>query len=138
MLLMNGKWLCRCLGLLSALLVASCTSSSSPATPAPPPAPTLTSIALSPLNGIVARRRHSAADGHTGTYSNNTTATLPASGLTFASSNTGVVSVNSAGLVTVAANAAANATASIRATDSAAGLATSAANSTDHHGGRWV
>jgi len=130
MLLMNGKWLCRCLGLLSALVVASCShGSSSPATPAPPPAPFLTSIALSPLTV-------SLPDGGTqqltvtGTYSNGTTAALPASGETFASSNLAVATVNTAGLVTVAANAPTNATATISATHTASGLSTSAANST--------
>jgi hypothetical protein len=129
MLLMNGKWLCRCLGLLSALLVASCTSSSSPATPAPPPAPTLTSLALSPLNASLLAGGTQQLTA-TGTYSNDTTAVLAPSGLTFASSNTAVATVSSAGLVTVAANAATYATATISATDTASGLATSAAKST--------
>jgi Bacterial Ig-like domain (group 2) len=129
MSLMNGNVVRSCLGLLSVWVLASCGGSSSPATPAPPPSPTLTSIALSPLTASLP------ASGTqqltvTGTYSNSTTAVLPASGETFASSNTAVASVSAAGLVTVAAGAAANQTATISATDTASGLATSAANST--------
>jgi hypothetical protein len=127
---MNGNVVRSCLGLLSALVVASCGGgSSSPATPAPPPAPTLTSIALSPLTASLPAKGTQQLTV-TGTYSNSTTAVLAASGETFASSNTAVATVNSAGLVTVAANAAANQTTTISATDTASGLTTSAANST--------
>src|ERR1700691_6418386 len=127
---MYGKIVRSCLGLLSALVVASCShGSNSPATPAPPPAPFLTSIALSPLTVSLP------AGGTqqltvTGTYSNGTTAALPASGQTFASSNLAGATVNAAGLVTVAANAATNATATISATPTAPGLSASAAHST--------
>jgi len=129
MSLTSKKLVRGCLGLLSALVVASCGGGNSAATPPPPPAATLTSIALSPLTASVP------AGGTqqltvTGTYSNNTTAALPAADETFASSNTAVATVSSAGVVTVVAGAATNSTATISATNTASGLATSTANST--------
>jgi len=130
---MNARVGYLCLALLCALIVASCSSTSSPATPAPPPAPppapSLTSIALSPP-------KVSLPPGGTqqltviGTYSNNTSAALAASGESFASSNSAVATVSSAGLLTVASNAAVNATATITATETASGLASSTVNST--------
>jgi hypothetical protein len=126
---MKGRAVCSGVGLLCAMIVASCSSNSNPATPAPPPAPTLTSIALSPL-------AVSLPDGGTqqltvtATYSNDSTATLPASDETFASSNTAVATVSAAGLVTVTSNAPTNATATISATNTASGLFTATAKST--------
>jgi uncharacterized protein YjdB len=90
---------------------------------------TLVSIALSPLTASVAPNGTQQLTV-TGTYSNSTTAVLPASGETFTSMSPSVASVNAAGLVTVAAGATTGATATIVATDTASGLSTSAQNST--------
>ncbi len=92
-------------------------------------APTLVSIALSPLTATL-------APGATqqltviGTYSDKSTKTLPASGETFTSLATGVATVSATGLVTVAAGAANGATATITAKDVASGVATTTATST--------
>ncbi len=92
-------------------------------------APALTSISLSPLTSTL-------LPGGTqqlsvvGTYNTGSTANLPASGETFASSNSSVATVNAAGLVTVSNSATAGQTATITATDTASGLTTSAQDST--------
>jgi hypothetical protein len=90
---------------------------------------TLVSIALSPLNASVAPSGTQQLTV-TGTYSNSTTAVLPASGETYTSMSPSVATVNASGLVTVAAGATVGATATIVATDTASGLSTSAQNST--------
>jgi uncharacterized membrane protein YvlD (DUF360 family) len=94
-------------------------------TATPPPAQ-LVSIALSPLTATIA------AGGTqqltvTGTYSDNTTTVLPASGETFTSMSPSVATVSAAGLVTVASGATAGATATITATDTASGISTTSA-----------
>lgn len=115
-------------------MLASCGggggSSSAVPPPAPPHAPTLTSIALSPLaislgpGGMVQLTV-------TGSYSDGSTAILaPVSGEVFQSSNTAAVTVNANGIATVAANAAMGATATITATDTASDLMTSPASAT--------
>ena len=93
------------------------------------PAPTVSSIALSPLiktltpGGTVQLTV-------TGTYSDNSTAVLPASGETFTSSNTAVATVSATGVLTVSSSAVKGATAKITAKDTATGLVTAAGNST--------
>ncbi len=89
----------------------------------------LTSIALSPLSATIAAGATQQLTV-TGTYANNSTAVLPASGETFASSDTTVATVDGTGLVTVVANATPGKTATISATDTASKLTTSTANST--------
>ncbi len=91
--------------------------------------PQLTSISLSPLTATL-------LPGGTqqltvvGTYNTGSTANLPASAETFASSNSSVATVNAAGLVTVTGTATAGQSATITATDTASGLTTSASDST--------
>jgi hypothetical protein len=109
--------------ILSALLAASCGGGGGSAI-----APTLASIALSPLAVRLA------PDGTeqltvTATYSNGTTQSLAATGETFQSSNANVASVSATGIVTVAANAAVGTTATISATDTASAVTTAAAGS---------
>ncbi len=94
-------------------------------THAPAPAPTLTSIALAPL-AVTLEPNATTTLTVTGTYSDGSTKSLPASGEVFSSSNTAIATVNTAGVVT-AACAAAGATATITATDTASGLSTTAA-----------
>jgi hypothetical protein len=90
--------------------------------------PTLTSIALAPL-AVTLEPDGTATLSVTGTYSDGSTKSLPASGETFSSSNSAVATVTTAGVVTAACGAA-GATATISATDTASGLSTSAAMST--------
>jgi hypothetical protein len=90
---------------------------------------TLVSIALSPLTASVVPGGTQQLTV-TGTYSNNTTAPLAASGESFTSTSPSVATVNAAGLVTVAADATTGATATIAATDTASGVSTSPQNST--------
>jgi hypothetical protein len=126
MVMMNSKL--RPLGLLLvvALPLASCGggggSSTQPATLS------LTSIALSPL-AVSLSPGGTQQLTVTGTYSGGSTSTLM-SGETFLSSNTAVATVSSSGLLTVAGNAPAGATAVISATDVASGKTTSATDST--------
>ena len=93
-----------------------------------PPAQ-LVSIALSPLTATLAPGATQQLTV-TGTYSNGSTAQLPASGETFTSMSPSVATVSATGLVTVASNAANGATAEIVATDTASGLSTSTPKST--------
>lgn len=114
-----------------ALCLTACSGGSgSGSTPPPPPsAPTLSSIALSPLT-VALTPGGMASLVVTGTYSDGSTRALAASSETFSSSNTGVANVNAAGVVSVAAGAAAGTMATISATDTASGLTTPAADST--------
>ncbi len=91
--------------------------------------PTLVSIALSPL-AVTLAPGGTQQLVVTGTYSDGTTQTLPASGETFQSSNTSVAIVSTSGVATVPSGATSNAEATIEATDTASGDSTSAANST--------
>ena len=112
--------------LLSAWALASCGGGSSSAnivTNAP------TSIALSPLTVSLAPAGTQQLTV-TGTFSDGTTKTLAAGGESFKSSNTNVASVSSAGLVTVAANAAIGDTATISVTDTTSGVVSATAAST--------
>ncbi len=117
-----------CLLLIVVLVQASCGGgkSTSAAIVAPP---TLASIALAPLTVSLAPGGTQQLTV-TGTLTDATTSPLAASGETFTSSNTGVATVSAAGLLTVAANAAVGATATITATDTASGLTSAAADST--------
>lgn len=123
--ILDRRWLL----VLFAPVLASCSGGGGSSGTTPTPAPTLASIALSPLS-------LSLEPGGTiqltvsGTYSDGSTATLPVMDEAFQSSNPNVATVNADGLATVAANASAGATATINATDTASGFATSAANST--------
>ncbi len=112
--------------LLSAFLGVSCGGGGSTALA---PAPTLTSIALSPLTVSLAPGGTQQLTV-TGTLSDGTMQTLAASGESFASSNTAVVTVSAAGIVTVAAGATAGASATITATDTASSVKTAVAGST--------
>lgn len=101
-------------------------------TPAPAPAPppvTLTAIALSPLTVSLAPG-DSRQLTVTGTYSDGTTKTLPASGETFTSSDSATVSVSASGMATAAADAMSGLIVTINAVDSASGLRTSTNDST--------
>jgi hypothetical protein len=127
MLMMNSKLRPMGILLVVALPLASCgggggSSSNQPAAPA------LTSIALSPLT-VSLPPGGTQQLTVTGTYSGGSTGTLT-SGETFLSSNTAVATVSSSGLLTVAANAAPGATATVSATDVASGKTTSATDST--------
>ena len=91
--------------------------------------PTLTSIALSPLTlslppGGIGQLTV------TGTYSDGSTKALSAGVEAFITSNAAIVTVNAAGVVTVASNATAGTNALIGATDTATGIAATTANST--------
>jgi hypothetical protein len=126
MVMMNSKLRSTGILLAAALLLGACGGGGGSSTE--PAAPSLISIALSPLTVSLP------AGGTqqltvTGTYSGGSTSALT-SGETFLSSNTEVATVSSSGLVTVAANAAGGATATISATDVASGKTTSATDST--------
>ena len=123
---MNHKTICRVYLLLSVLTVAACGGGGGAEGPA---VSTLVSIALSPLTVSLAPGGTKQLTV-TGTYSNGSTQTLSASGETFSSSNSNVVTVSAAGVVTVAANAADGATATVSATDNASGIATGSSTST--------
>jgi Bacterial Ig-like domain (group 2) len=125
---MTSKYLGWSIALMAAMLTAACGGGGggSPAVIAAPP--TLVSIALSPLTATVPPGGTEQLTV-TGTYSDGSTQVL-ASGETFVSSATTVATVNSAGLVTVAASATNGSTATITATDTASGDATSTASST--------
>jgi hypothetical protein len=88
---------------------------------------TLTSIALSPSDLALAPNG-TAQLTVTGTYSDGSTQPLPATSESFSSSNAAVATVATDGVVTVGATAAANATATITASDPATGISTSSAN----------
>ena len=111
-----------------ALALAACGGGDGTSSPVPA-TPTLTSIALSPLNLSLTAGATSQLTV-TGTYSDGSTKALPASGEIFISSNTGVVTVSSTGVVAPVSNATVGATAIIGATDSASGAMTSTSNST--------
>lgn len=114
--------------LLAVMTLVSCGGGGGGSSPALV-APMLRYIALAPLNVSLAPGATQQLTV-TGTYSNGTTQTLPASGETFSSSNTSVATVSAAGLITVDASAAATGTATISATDTASGLVSAAAAST--------
>ena len=97
--------------------------------PAQIQAPTLTSVALSPLT-VSLPPGGTQQLTVTGTFSDSSTQTLPASGEAFASSNTAVATVSATGLVTVAAGAAVSSTATITVTDTDTKITSAAAAST--------
>ena len=98
--------------------------------PAPtPPAPSLTSIALAP-RAVTLAPGASSSLSVTGTYSDGSTKTLPASGETYTSSDTAIATVSASGVVTAATGAADGASATIAARDTASGLSTTPGNST--------
>ncbi len=111
------------------MALASCGGGNSSPTLDVSKSPTLTSIALSPLT-VSLPPLGTQQLTVTGTYSDGSTQTLPATGETFKSSNTAVATVSAAGLVTVAAGATVGETATITATDTASGDVTAAAAST--------
>jgi hypothetical protein len=120
----------RWLSIPISLALAACGGGGGNDTSSPDPAPpTLASVALSPPTLSLAAGATSQLTV-TGTYSDGSTKALPASGETFKSSNTGVATVSSAGVVTLVANATVGATATIDATDTASGVVSSVANST--------
>ncbi|MGH9068063.1 MAG: Ig-like domain-containing protein [Acidimicrobiales bacterium] len=123
--ILNRRWL---LVLLAAVL-ASCGGGGPSSSPPPLPGPTLASIALSPLQVAVGSGGTMQLTV-TGTYSDGSTAILPASHEIFQSSNTDIATVNANGLATVVTNASAGATATIGATDTASDLITSQVDST--------
>ncbi len=110
----------------SVLAVAACGGGggASPAT-----APTLVSIALSPLS-VSLTPGESKQLSVTGTYSDGTTQTLSASDETFSSSDSNVATVSASGVVAVAATAAAGSTTTVSATDNASGKTTASNAST--------
>jgi hypothetical protein len=122
----GGRFAKTLIALMGVVVLASCGGGGGSNTPAPP---TLVSIALSPLTASLAPGATQQLTV-TGTYSDGTSQALPASGETFASSNSAVATVSAAGVVTVAAGAVAGSTATITATDDASNLVTSTANST--------
>lgn len=101
---------------------SSGSSSTSPSTP------TLTSIALSPLT-VTLDQGGTIQLTVTGSFSDGSTATLPASNETFTSTNARVVTVNPNGLATIAAGASAGDSATVSAMDTLSGLSTTTANS---------
>lgn len=115
--------------LMPACLLAACGGGggAAPAVTVPPPAPTLSSIALSPLAVSLAPGGTQQLSV-TGTYSDGSTKTLPAASETFTSSDTTVATVSAAGLATVATGAPAGATTVIGVTDSSGVEASSAAS----------
>ena len=94
-----------------------------------PPAPTLESIALSPLTARLAPLGTQQL-AVTALYSDGSTKPVAATGATYKSSNPAVASVSPTGLVSVAAGAAVGAVATISASDNSADATTSTAAST--------
>jgi hypothetical protein len=92
-------------------------------------APTLVSIALSPLT-VQLPPNATQQLIVTGTYNNDSTQTLAATGELFSSSNTAIATVSSAGIVTVLSGALLNGTATIGVTDQATGISAQPAQST--------
>jgi hypothetical protein len=115
------------LAILMAGLDACGGGGSAPPASAPPPA--LTTITLAP-HAVSLAPGASAPLTITGTYSDGSTHTLPASGEIFKSSNAAVATVSAAGIVTVNTTASNAATSIITATDTASGIATSTAGAT--------
>ncbi len=111
------------------IVIASCGGGGGSSGSAPPPAVTLTSIALSPLT-LSLQPGGTGQLTVTGTYSDGSTKALGAGGEAFTTSNTAIITVDAAGVVTVAANATAGASALIGATDTATGVVAATANST--------
>lgn len=111
--------------LLSAFLAVSCGGGGSSALAT---APTLTSIALSPLTVSLAPGATQQLTV-TGTFNNGTSQTLSAGAESFASSDSSVATVSASGLITASPGAAAASTATISATDTASGIQSSAADS---------
>jgi hypothetical protein len=89
----------------------------------------LSSIALTP-SSLHLEPDASATVSVQGTYTDGSTQPLAASGEVFSSSDPAVATVSAAGVVSIAANAQPNATATISATDRSSNLSTPAASST--------
>ncbi len=122
--ILQGCWL----WVSMALAAAACGGGNSASSPPPTP-PTLSAIALSP-SALSLSAGGASQLTVTGSYSDGSTKTLAASGEIFASSNSGVATVSSLGVVTLLTTASVGASATIIATDAASGVATSTAKST--------